>query len=100
MVAGGQHWHTDIEFEPVPLSPSMFYVHRVPTTRNAPGGTWVTNPPRETGFYHPESSAEMAERREMLPLNGETAYADTAAAYAALSCDEQQQLDAIRIAHR
>ncbi len=100
VIAGGQHWHTDIEFEPVPLSTSMFYVHRVPTTRNAPGGTWVTNPPREPGFYHPDSPADLADRREALPLNGETAYADTAAAYAALPADEQQQLDATLVRRR
>ena len=100
MIAGGQHWHTDIEFEPVPLSTSMFYVHRVPTTRDAPGGTWVTNPPREPGFYHPDSPADLAERREALPLNGETAYADTAAAYAALPEDERRQLDATMVRRR
>ena len=27
-LASGLHWHTDIEFEPVPLSTSMFYVQR------------------------------------------------------------------------
>jgi len=57
----------------------MFLVHHVPTTRDE-HGAWATNPPRESGFYHPESPALLAERREALPLNGETAYADTAAA--------------------
>lgn len=47
VIAGGQHWHTDIELEPVPLSTSLFSVHTVPTPRDQPGGTWVTNPPRE-----------------------------------------------------
>ncbi len=91
VVAGGQHWHTDIEFEPVPLSTSMFYVHHVPTRRHE-GDNWVTNPPREPGFYHPESPPDLAERREMLPLNGETAYADTTAALAALPEDEKRLL--------
>ena len=100
VIVGGQHWHTDIEFEPVPLSTSMFYVHRVPTTRDAPGGTWVTNPPREPGFYHPDSPADLAERRELLPLNGETAYADTAAAYAALPEDQRDRLDATMLRRR
>lgn len=97
---GGQHWHTDIEFEPVPLSTSMFYVQSVPSTRAEGDGTWVTNPPREPGFYHPESSDRLAELREALPLNGETAYADTAAAYAALEPAEQHELDAVLIRRR
>ena len=53
-IMGGLHWHTDIEFEPTPLSTSMFYVQAAPTTRNSPEGQWVENIPRETGFYHPE----------------------------------------------
>lgn len=99
-IAGGQHWRTDIEFEPVPLSTSMFYVHRVPTVRSAPGGTWVTNPPRDAGFYHPDSPAELADLRERLPLNGETAYADTTAAYAALPADVRRDLDATMVRRR
>lgn len=97
---GGQHWHTDIEFEPVPLSTSMFYVQCAPTSRGSDLGTWVTNPPRERGFYHPESPTLLAERREMLPLNGETAYTDTAAAYAALPADEQRHLDTVLVRRR
>jgi len=100
VLAGGQHWHTDIEFEPIPLSTSMFYVQRVPTARTAPGGTWVTNPPREPGFYHPDSSPELAKRRENLPLNGETAYTDTAAAYEALDAAQQVELDAVLVRRR
>ncbi|MEM7092300.1 MAG: TauD/TfdA family dioxygenase [Actinomycetota bacterium] len=98
-VSGGQHWHTDIEFEPVPLSTSMFLVHHVPTTRRE-FGSWVTNPPREPGFYHPESPALLAERREALPLNGETAYADTAAAYDGLGAAERTELDGVMIRRR
>ena len=100
VTAGGQHWHTDIEFEPTPLSTSIFYVHRVPTTRDAPGDTWVTNPPRDPGFYHPDSPAELARLREELPLNGETAYADTTAALAALPADEQEQLERTLVRRR
>lgn len=99
VISGGQHWHTDIEFEPVPLSTSMFLVHHVPTARNE-HGTWVTNPSREPGFYHPESPALLAERREALPLNGETAYADTAAAYDALDASEQAALDKVMVRRR
>ncbi len=97
---GGQHWHTDIEFQPVPLSTSMFYVQRAPANRNSDEGTWVTNPPREEGFYHPDSPEGLAELRERLPLNGETAYADTAAAYLAFNDDERQMLDAIMVRRR
>ena len=99
VISGGQHWHTDIEFEPVPLSTSMFLVHHVPTTRNE-GGSWVSNPPREPGFYHRESPALLAERREALPLNGETAYADTVAAYEALPDNERTELDSVMIRRR
>ena len=100
VVGGGQHWHTDIEFEPEPLSTSMFYVHHVPTTRDADGGTWVHNPPREAGFYHPDSPPVLAERREALPLNGETAYADTAAAYDALDDADRRLVDGAMVRRR
>ena len=96
----GLHWHTDIEFEPVPLSTSMFYVQAVPSTRNSPQGTWVSNPTREAGFYHPDSPALLAERREVLPLNGETAYADTAAAFAGLPEAEKQSLARVMVRRR
>ena len=99
-IKGGQHWHTDIEFEPIPLSTSLFYVQRVPTRRDAPAGTWVTNPPREVGFYHPDSSTTLSDRREALPLNGETAYADTAAAFAALPVAERQALEQVMVRRR
>ena len=55
VLSGGQHWHTDIEFEPVPLSTSMFFVQQMPLSRSRGTGTWVNNPPREPGFYHPGS---------------------------------------------
>ena len=90
---GGLHWHTDIEFEPIPLSTSMFYVQAAPKTRNGPLDTWVPNIKRKTGFYHPDSSPELMKRREKLPLNGETAYADTAAAYMDLPLSEQRALE-------
>ena len=98
-ISGGQHWHTDIEFEPVPLSTSMFLVQHAPTTRKE-HGNWVINPPREPGFYHPDSPALLAERREALPLNGETAYTDTAAAYRSLDPDERAELDRTMIRRR
>jgi len=100
VVMGGLHWHTDIEFEPIPLSTSMFYVQSVPTTRNSPEGNWVSDQPREPGFYHPDSPAELAERREGLPLNGETAYTNTAAAYADLEDQEKAELDKVMLRRR
>ena len=42
----GTTWHTDIEHHPIPLHVSMFLVHKVPVSRNAPGGTWVPDPHR------------------------------------------------------
>ncbi len=90
--AGGQHWHTDIEFEPIPLSTSLFYSQRAPTRRDGRGAFWTHNPPRQPGFYHPDSDPVLAERREAMPLNGETAYTDTAAAFAALPPEEQASL--------
>lgn len=99
-IAGGLHWHTDIEFEPIPLSTSMFFVQKVPSIRDNATGNWVENPPREVGFYHPESTPELAELREAIPLNGETAYTDTAAAYSALNADERRALDDVMVRRR
>lgn len=42
----------------------------------------------------------LSERRQALPLNGETAYADTAAAYLALDEDRRRELDAVMIRRR
>ena len=99
-LVGGLHWHTDIEFEPIPLSTSMFYVQAAPATRSSNQGTWVDNISREVGFYHPDSDADLTERRNDLPLNGETAYADTAAAYADLTEEKRQELDKVMVRRR
>ncbi|MGH1488314.1 MAG: TauD/TfdA dioxygenase family protein [Acidimicrobiales bacterium] len=99
-IQGGLHWHTDIEFEPEPLSTSMFYVQRTPIVAGDGTATWVTNPPREPGYYHPDSSQRLSELREVLPLNGETAYADTAAAYAELPEAEQERLETVMVRRR
>ena len=99
-VASGLHWHTDIEFEPVPLSTSMFFVQNVPTTRDALGGTWVPNTLPEAGYYHPYSPAELMQRRLSLPLNGETAYTDTAAAFADLPLERQAELEQVMLRRR
>ena len=99
-ITSGLHWHTDIEFEPVPLSTSMFYVQRAPTSRNAKQGTWVDDVPPVEGFYHPDSDATLNERRLVLPLNGETAYADTVRAFADLPEEQRQQLEQTLVRRR
>lgn len=99
-LASGLHWHTDIEFEPIPLSTSMFYVQAVPSTRDADGGTWVPDVPPAEGFYHPESNADLMARRLSLPLNGGTAYADTAAAFADLPSERQRALEQVMVRRR
>ena len=98
--AGGS-WHTDIEYEPIPIYVSMFLVHHVPVARDAPNGQWI-EPPTDTGPapYFPGSDDELMELRKRLPLNGETAYADTAAAFAALPPEEQAKLEAVRVRRR
>lgn len=99
-LASGLHWHTDIEFEPIPLSTSLFYVQRAPTTRDSAGGTWVPDIQPDAGFYHPDSSQELTRRRLALPLNGETAYADTAAAFADLPQAKQAELEQTLVRRR
>ena len=97
----GGSWHTDIEYEPLPIYVSMFLVHHVPVAREASNGQWV-EPPAETGPapYHPGSDDELMALRKRLPLNGETAFADTAAAFAALPREEQARLEALRVRRR
>jgi len=97
----GGTWHTDIEYEPLPLYVSMFLVHHVPVARDAPNGQWV-EPPADSGPapYFPGSDDELMALRKRLPLNGETAFADTAAAFAALPPEEQAKLEAVRVRRR
>ena len=99
----GSSWHTDIESDPVPLWVSMFLVHKVPVSRDAPGGTWIADPqledPRNFPYFE-DSDPELMRLRKRLPLNGETAYVDTAAAFAALPEAEQARLSTIRVNRR
>ena len=99
----GSSWHTDIESDPVPLWVSMFLVHKVPVARDAPGGTWIADPqledPRNFPYFE-DSDPELMRLRKRLPLNGETAYVDTAAAFAALPEAEQARLSTIRVRRR
>jgi hypothetical protein len=111
-VGGGGSWHTDIEYEPLPMYVSMFLVHHAPSRRDAPGGTWVPpNHPRGSYFGpdEPEGAPasawaggyeQLSRHREALPLNGETAFADTAAAFAALPAAQRAQLSALRLRRR
>ncbi|MBN4083113.1 TauD/TfdA family dioxygenase [bacterium AH-315-B06] len=98
--AGGS-WHTDIEYEPLPIYVSMFLVHHAPVARDAPNGQWI-EPPSDSGPdpYFPGSDVELMALRKRLPLNGETAFADTAAAFAALPSEERAKLEAVRVRRR
>ena len=83
-VGTGGSWHTDIEYEPLPIYVSMFLAHRMPVSRGAPGGTWVQAPGGDAPKpYYEDSDEKLMRLRKRLPLNGETAFADTAAAFAA-----------------
>ncbi|HIA66130.1 TPA: hypothetical protein EYN98_08700 [Candidatus Poribacteria bacterium] len=98
-VSRGGSWHTDIEYEPLPIYVSMFLVHQSPVSRNALGGNWV-GVPDSANPYLEGSSDELMQRRMRLPLNGETAFADTAAAFAALPLSEQPALEQIQLRRR
>ncbi len=95
----GGSWHTDIEYEALPIYVSMFLAQHVPVARRAPGGTWVP-PPSGTAPYHADADAELLRRRLQLPRNGETAFADTAGAFAALSAREQEELADMNVRRR
>jgi len=98
-VGRGGSWHTDIEYEPLPIYVSMFLVHHAPVARTAEGGNWV-NAPDSPGPYFEGSSDELMKRRMRLPLNGETAFADTAAAFSALPTSEQAELEKVQLRRR
>jgi alpha-ketoglutarate-dependent taurine dioxygenase len=103
-VGSGGSWHTDIEYEPLPIYVSMFLAHKSPTSRDAPGGYWVQDSDvgdaQRFGPYFEDSDAELMRLRKDLPLNGETAFADTAAAFAALSPAEQAELEPLQLRRR
>ncbi len=96
----GTTWHTDIEHHPIPLRVSMFLVHKVPVSRDAPGGTWVRDPQSDdtpNAPYFEDADPELMRLRRALPRNGETCFADTAAAYAALPRAERVRLARIQV---
>ena len=102
-VSMGGSWHTDIEYEPLPIYVSMFLAHHAPVRRDAPGGTWVAQPDLEgapAAPYFDDSDPELLRLRKALPLNGETSFADTAAAFAALPPERQAELERTRVRRR
>ena len=99
----GGSWHTDIEYEPLPIYVSMFLAHHVPVRRDAPGGTWVARPDlagAPASPYYEGSAPELIRLRKTLPLNGETAFADTAAAFAALPPERRARLERMQVRRR
>ncbi|MBV7336147.1 TauD/TfdA family dioxygenase [Chloroflexi bacterium TSY] len=100
-IGSGGSWHTDIEYEPLPIYVSMFLAHKMPVARDALGGTWIQAPDNnDPKPYYEGSSAELMRRRKQLPLNGETAFADTAAAFSALLSEEQAELERVQVRRR
>ena len=101
-VAPGGSWHTDIEYEIEPLRVSMFLVHHMPTAQTA-SGTWVDDPeienPTEKPYFE-GSPKGLMKLRKALPLDGGTAFVDTAAAFADLDPREQQALERVRLRRR
>jgi alpha-ketoglutarate-dependent taurine dioxygenase len=100
-ISAGGSWHTDIEYEPLPIYVSMFLAHHSPVSRDAPGGSWVQASEDDTPHpYYEGSSDQLMRLRKQLPLNGETAFADTAAAFAALPSEEQAAMEGIQLRRR
>lgn len=98
-VGGGGSWHTDIEYEPLPIYVSMFLVHRMPTACGSQGD-WIDADAAHHGPYFDGATPTLTQRREALARNGETGYADTAAAYAALPKAKREELLGIRVRRR
>lgn len=106
IVSGGS-WHTDIEYEPIPIYVSMFLAHHLPSRRDSPERTWIGFKDVDFDFdpfsnlSHVESSEkELVRLRNQLPLNGETAFADTAAAFSELPTPDQVKLIQLRVRRR
>ena len=110
--AGGG-FHTDIEYEPIPIAVSMFLVHKVPTARTAPDGSWVgdvgSGDPRapwddeKNRFYRegrPMTDELHRVRHMHKPTNGETVFVDLAAAFAGLPAEERAALERLQVRRR
>lgn len=99
----GGSWHTDIEYEALPIYVSMFLAHKLPESRDAEGGSWVADPTNcgsKHAPYFEGSDPELYRLRHKLPLNGETSFSDTAAAFSALPESEQESLELTRVRRR
>ncbi len=99
-IRGGGSWHTDIEYESLPIYVSMFLAHHSPTARDRHSNTWIQAPGPTTHPYYEDSDEALMQLRLQLPLNGETAFADTAAAFAALPSEEQEVLQKVQLRRR
>ncbi|MYB37622.1 MAG: hypothetical protein F4Y26_09605, partial [Gammaproteobacteria bacterium] len=94
-IGGGGSWHTDIEYEPLPIYVSMFLVHRMPTACTGQDD-WIDARAVGQGPYFEGADRALTQRREALPRNAETCYADTAAAFGALPKPQQERLLGVR----
>ena len=98
-VGSGGSWHTDIEYEPLPIYVSMFLAHKMPVSHNAPDENWV-QPPSNAARYHEGSDEQLMQLRMRLPLNGETVFANTAANFSAVPPEEQLELERVQLWRR
>lgn len=83
---------------------SMFLVQHIPTKRDPVTHTWVQRDPSWATSAHPYAEGatdpDLMARRKDLQLNGETAFADAAAALAALPVEEQNALEKVMVRRR
>ena len=104
-------WDTDQDHERIACNTTMFLVHVHPTARDPESETWLRERPEanhNTFYRHPDlpkgfdhfhaPNPELARlRTQNLPLNGETAFVDTVAAYEALPKSRQLELERVRM---
>ena len=98
----GGSWHTDIEYEPLPIYVSMFLAHKIPTARTNEG-FWINNASLGSvgsDPYFEDSDPELMKLRLQLPLNGETAFADTAAAFSDFTDKKKEMLAGLKVRRR
>ena len=104
-------WHTDQDHERIACNTTMFLVHKHPAARDSASGDWLGSYPEvdyDTFYRHPDLPEGMEHfhttdarlvrlRQRNLPLNAETAFADTVAAFEALPGAERDRLEKIRM---